>query len=415
MISPLLTPADAIVLGNLLEDVDEGKHFVAGAAHTSNDQAVLDRLNGFTDPASKDFETTIVTSWDQKDIHLPQFLQTYFLEPYTRWAQNVVRNKTDVVFLTHTLLYLSTALPSAVYLFRRFTYVHAICHWIMIGYYSGAFTLMLHNHIHNNGVLARPYALFDRAYPYVLEPLMGHTWDSYFYHHVKHHHSEGNGPHDLSSTVRYQRDELSHFLQYVARFILLVWIELPIYFVGKKRYGLAAKTLVSELGSYAFIAVMARYRFRAALFTLIIPLVQMRIAMMVGNWGQHAFVDELEPDSNYRSSITLIDVMSNRHCFNDGYHTSHHLNPLRHWREHPAAFVKAKAQYAAQQALVFADIDYFMMTVTLLRKDYDRLARCLVPIGAQIAMTHAEKVAMLKTKTRRFTEAEIRAKFGKEH
>ncbi|KZP14247.1 hypothetical protein FIBSPDRAFT_752072, partial [Athelia psychrophila] len=106
---------------------------------------------------------------------------------------------------------------------------------------------------------------------------------------------------------------------------------------------------------------------------------------------------------------------SNRHCFNDGYHTSHHLNPLRHWRDHPAAFIKAKAQYAAQQALVFADIDYFMMTVTLLRKDYDRLARCLVPIGAQIAMTHAEKVAMLKTKTRRFTEAEIRAKFGKEH
>jgi hypothetical protein len=29
---------------------------------------------------------------------------------------------------------------------------------------------------------------------------------------------------------------------------------------------------------------------------------------MVGNWGQHALVDELEPDSDFRSSITLIDV-----------------------------------------------------------------------------------------------------------
>jgi hypothetical protein len=29
---------------------------------------------------------------------------------------------------------------------------------------------------------------------------------------------------------------------------------------------------------------------------------------MVGNWGQHAFVDNEEPDSDYRSSITLIDV-----------------------------------------------------------------------------------------------------------
>ena len=29
---------------------------------------------------------------------------------------------------------------------------------------------------------------------------------------------------------------------------------------------------------------------------------------MVGNWGQHAFVDEVDPNSDYRSSITLIDV-----------------------------------------------------------------------------------------------------------
>ena len=43
--------------------------------------------------------------------------------------------------------------------------------------------------------------------------------------------------------------------------------------------------------------------------------------MMMGNWGQHAFVDEDEPDSDLRSSITVIDVPSNRLSFNDGYHT----------------------------------------------------------------------------------------------
>ena len=305
---PFLTTADVIVLSNLLEDVDEGKHFVAGDADNSNDQAAWERLNGLTDPASKHFEPTIVTSWDQKDIHLPAFIRKNVFQPYSLWAQEIVRHKTDVVFLTHTLIYLFTAVPSAIYLFHNFTYTHAIFHWIMIGWYCGAFTLMLHNHIHNNGVLAKRYALFDRVYPYILEPLMGHTWDSYFYHHVKHHHSEGNGPLDLSSTVRYQRDSLLHFLHYVGRFILLVWIELPIYFIRKGRYGLAVKQFISEMTSYAFIVIMARYNFRAALFTLIIPLVQMRIGMMVGNWGQHAFVDELEPDSNYRSSITLIDV-----------------------------------------------------------------------------------------------------------
>jgi hypothetical protein len=53
-----------------------------------------------------------------------------------------------------------------------------------------------------------------------------------------------------------------------------------------------------------------------------------------------------------------------------------------------------------------------MMTVRLLRHDYDYIARRLVPLGpTQAAWTHDERVAMLKRKTRRFTEAEIAAKF----
>jgi hypothetical protein len=102
---------------------------------------------------------------------------------------------------------------------------------------------------------------------------------------------------------------------------------------------------------------------------------------------------------------------SNRYCFNDGYHTSHHLNPLRHWRDHPRAFIKAKPEYASGSALVFHNIDYLMMTITLLRKDYAKLARCLVPIGKQVGMSEAELAEMLRTKTRRFTESEIKKKF----
>jgi hypothetical protein len=102
---------------------------------------------------------------------------------------------------------------------------------------------------------------------------------------------------------------------------------------------------------------------------------------------------------------------SNRHCFNDGYHTSHHLNPLRHWRDHPAAFIKGKEQYAAQHALVFHDIDYIMITVRLFMRDYKTLARCMVPMGDQIAMSLEERMAHLKTLTRPFTEQELRQKF----
>jgi hypothetical protein len=114
----------------------------------------------------------------------------------------------------------------------------------------------------------------------------------------------------------------------------------------------------------------------------------------------------LKADTNYSQS--------NRQCYNDGYHTSHHLNPRRHWREHPVHFQKSKHTYAKEHAIVFHDIDYFMITVRLMMKDYKTLAKCLVPIGDQIALSLDERAAMLKRTTRRFTEEEIQKKFKKQ-
>jgi len=252
----------------------------------------------------------------------------------------------------------------------------------------------------------------DHTFPYVLEPMMGHTWDSYWAHHCKMHHVEGNGPDDLSSTIRYQRDELTEFLRYWARFFFLIWIELPLYFYRTGKTQLAIGSFFKEQAAYALIYGMAYWQWRPTLFVLALPFVVMRIALMVGNYAQHAIVDMEDPKSDFRSSITLIDVPSNRFCFNDGYHTSHHLNPRRHWRDHPSAFLKAKDRYRKEGALVFQNIDYFMMTLTILRKDYVHLAKCVVPIGNQIGMSQPELADMLRTKTRRFTEEEIKKKFG---
>lgn len=61
--------------------------------------------------------------------------------------------------------------------------------------------------------------------------------------------------------------------------------------------------------SYAFMFSMTYHvNARAATFALLLPFVLLRLGLMVGNWGQHALVDESEPDSDFRSSITLIDV-----------------------------------------------------------------------------------------------------------
>lgn len=272
------------------------------------DQAALQTMMSLNDPKDPNFEPTVFNGWDLSSLGKLEPAFARLLASYIRLGKSIVRVETDVVFITHLILYFTTSVPSALWLFNHFTWFHGILHVVMQVSYTGGYTLMMHQHIHGRGVLKRDYAWFDLSFPYLLDPLMGHTWNSYFYHHVKHHHVEGNGPDDLSSTIRYQRDNVWHFLQYVGRFYLLVWFDLPLYFIRKNRPVFALKAAFWELSCYAFHYAMYKLNPRAALFVFLLPLAVMRFGLMIGNWGQHALVDRDEPDSDYRSSITLLDV-----------------------------------------------------------------------------------------------------------
>ena len=95
----------------------------------------------------------------------------------------------------------------------------------------------------------------------------------------------------------------------MGRFLFFIWLELPLYFLRKGKPILAFKSGATELANYlALFLVTTLVSAKASTFVFIIPFVQLRLGLMIGNWGQHALVDEIEPDSDFRSSITLIDV-----------------------------------------------------------------------------------------------------------
>lgn len=55
-----------------------------------------------------------------------------------------------------------------------------------------------------------------------------------------------------------------------------------------------------------------------------------------------------------------------------------------------------------------------MITFRLMRKDYEHLAKCMVPVGEdQMNLSMDERMQYLKRLTRRFSEAEIASKFRK--
>ena len=319
-----LTRDDRLVLERLVdslekEDATSEKRMVSlaetdvadpkPAAESGEEDKIIRLMEDSVNPASGTFEPTVFTSWDLAGMDKKSLFYTYILGPYIQLARTVVRKEADVVMLTHLLLYFGTSVPSAITLYyRNFSWAHAIAHLLMQALYVGTYTLMMHQHIHVRGILAKRWAIVDTIFPYITDPLMGHTWNTYFYHHTKHHHVEGNGPDDLSSTLRFQRDSLAHFLIYVGRFFFFIWLDLPLYFVRKRKYKMATKVAFWEWANYALYATLFRINARATIFVFLVPLFFMRLGLMAGNWGQHAFVDHNEPDSDYRSSITLVDV-----------------------------------------------------------------------------------------------------------
>lgn len=208
-INPYLTQPDKVVLENLMHDARNDIRRTHGNVTQGTTPETMERLadskletlehdisavkllKSYNDPSSTDFVPTIFTTWDEGAI--PNVLNQYLVKPYARLAMSIVRHPTDVVFLTHIIEYLTINLGSAIWLFWSFSYLHAIAHLAYTGWCIGSFTLMMHNHIHNQGVLKKRWRWLDMTFPYIVEPLMGHTWDSYYYHHVKHHHVESNG------------------------------------------------------------------------------------------------------------------------------------------------------------------------------------------------------------------------------
>ena len=139
---------------------------------------------------------------------------------------------------------------------------------------------MLHNTSHRP-LFVPSFEALNLVIPYILCLFFGQTWNTYFFHHVKHHHVEDNGPSDLSSTESSQRDSLVHFLLYFFRFFLLIQLELTMYFVRRGRYAHAAKMLGGELFSLGLFATLAFYFPLPSLFVFVVPFLLMRFFMMV--------------------------------------------------------------------------------------------------------------------------------------
>lgn len=268
------------------------------------------------------------------------------------------------------------------------------------------FILMLHCTSHRQ--LFRPeHRRLNLVIPWLIGPFYGETPETYFVHHMGMHHPENNLPDDLSTTMRYRRDRLAHWLHYLLSFLTVGPTLLGIYHWRKNNKKMLQRMLSGELSFYALMVLLCALNWRATLVVFIVPVLLVRTLMMAGNWAQHAFIDASDPANPYKNSITCINTRYNRRCFNDGYHIHHHVKPRCHWSEYPDEFERNKDEYGRQDAIVFDGVDFFQVWAMLMTKQWKALAKRFVQLPGAPVRDEAAVIAFLQSRVQPITPSAV--------
>ncbi len=310
----------------------------------------------------------------------------------------VIKDERDIDLFT-CMVKLTILLPGmtvAIWLLPQYALWLGLAHIALFLFYLGPYTLMLHNVSH------RPlfhYSLrFLNFWPQALLGFFfGMTPYTYFSHHLGMHHPENNLLTDLSSTMKYRRDSFLGFLHYYLSFAVFGIFTLSSYFIKKKRWSFLRKAIIGELSWYAVVGGLFYLNTEVTLFVFIIPWILTRFLLMAGNWTQHAFVDTTDAANPYLNSITFIDSPYNKRCFNDGYHIGHHVNMNRHWLDMPVDFLDNLSTYRDTRSVVFRKLDYFIIWLLLMAKQYKFLSRFFVDLSEK-KLTRDEIIALMKSR-----------------
>jgi fatty acid desaturase len=318
----------------------------------------------------------------------------------SRWCKRSLYEARDEVFVRLSLFVVAVMSSAMVALWLALHtstvpwFVPTAAYLAVWGWYSAPVILMLHNTMHRPFLRTPKWLNF--VHPYVMSFFFGIP-TGYGQHHLGMHHVEDNLPDDLSSTMRYRRDSFLHFLLYFGRFFFFILGELSAYLLRKRRTRMARRAFLGEVVHLSIVFAAVALDARFGIIAFVVPTCTVRLLMMVGNWGQHAFLNPSRRNDGLSNSITCINSGYNRRAFNDGYHIGHHLKASRHWTEMPKDLLDQRAAYVEAGAIVFEGIDFFLVSILLWTKQWRFLASRYVNLDGQPKSTE-QIVSLLKSR-----------------
>lgn len=337
-------------------------------------------------------------------LRLPKSCETFLVE-------HMLQDKRDLLLaLTFLQVALWLTFSSCVQLLllprdTNWAYLWAVPHllttWLVMGQ---RFILAMHYAAHRPLFSSQKLGVFATLLNAVPTTIMSNYYGmpagAYYVHHcIMHHQANNFFPYDVSSTMPYDRSNPLHFIAYVLNFMLHTFLYLPYYCVVKKRFDVAA-VCASLLTAY-FIAIKLLYSFNPVFFTISfgISAIIGPVALMLGNFSQHIFVDPDSPTSNYTLACNHVNAPFNMLTFNDGYHITHHVASVCHWSEMPLHFIRNLDKYEQGGAIIFRNINFEDVSFAVFSGDAGlrRLAKHVVQITPEAEhKTEEQLVALFK-------------------
>lgn len=330
----------------------------------------------------------------------PQYVPKTEYTAYEKFWLNYLRDPRDLPFV-HLLTKIHLVVfPWAFIMFTPL--LQGIWWWLAFipyayvaqSYFKGRFGLMFHCICHRP-MFKKGYQWLHKYITWIVCPFFGHTPETYFGHHIIMHHVENNMEDDASSTLRYRRDSPVDFLKYLGRFLAMGFVDTFFYLFNRKRKKVYVQFTAGEVTWLLFCVGMSFVNFKATMMIFVVPVIYGRFIMMLGNWTQHAFIDKRDPDGHFSSVYNCINNVYNRNCWNDGYHSIHHLNPGLHYTEIPETFMKNIDNFKKNKTFIFDGIHYLHIFFWIMGKRYDKLAENLVNIDNTFS-SQAEAEALIR-------------------
>ena len=275
-------------------------------------------------------------------------------------------------------------------------HVFGVAHMVLMLLQVQGFILGLHYSAHKC-IWKAPYKWVDSWVSWVLCPLLGIPSNCYYAHHIIMHHKEDNAIwYDASSTMPYRRDSYLHMLAYCMRYLLGIWVELPLVMLLRKRWG-ALASLCGGLGTWFTVLYFgAQLLPRTTLYCWFLPWLVISFALMRGNSIQHVFVSPDDPEDDFRLAYDLVNTKANNYMFNDGFHIEHHLSPVTHWHDLPAKFLSYLPRHRDHDSLIFDGIDGDVVSSCVCGGRLEELADHYIHIGQKSGESKEKLVAEMK-------------------